>query len=93
MATAGRPLAAMPVSARSTRKPCQLGISTAPMVSSAEAKSEAAITRLRPQTSESGLTISSETASVAQGSYSVRLLSAGETAKVSWKTGSSGWTP
>ena len=79
MATAGRPLAASPVSARNARKPCQLGTITAMSVRIADAKREATMIGLRPHTSESGLTTRSARASIAQGSDSDRLLSAGET--------------
>ena len=92
MATAGKPLSAMPSRARTSRRPCQPGTNAATMVSVAEASSEATITGFLPQASESELATSIEKASSPVVTDSERLLAAAPSPNSCENSGISGCT-
>ena len=93
MATAGKPLAAIPVSAAGSRKPGQLGMIAAAMVRSADATREITSPARRPQTSESGLISQSAIARSGAGQrQGEAALGRGDRQNSAAKTGISGCT-
>ena len=92
MATAGTPAAAMPSAVRSTSSASQLGTKAHRRLSSPDANSEIAMTRLRPYRSEAmpPKKIATVITRVAQDSD--RLAAAGDTANTREKIGMSGCT-
>ena len=92
MAVAGRPLKAMPASARRARRLVQFGAKAVAIISADEAKSDVTMTGLRPKTSDSELATSMATARHCVVAESDRLAVAASTPK-SWpSTGMMGCT-